>query len=52
MAIAIKNAIKKRLGLSCSIGISNTKFLAKMIGKEFKPNGVGTLNPLTLSTTL
>lgn len=52
MAIAIKTAIKKQLGLSCSIGISNTKFLAKMIGKEFKPNGIGTLNPLTLSTTL
>ncbi len=42
-AIMIKNAIKNKLGLPCTIGISYNKLLAKMAGDNNKPNGLFTI---------
>lgn len=38
--IKIKNTIKKNLGLSCSIGISYNKLLAKIVSDINKPDGM------------
>lgn len=38
MAEKIRKTIQKELGITCSIGISYTKFLAKMASKMQKPN--------------
>jgi len=45
LAIEIQRLIKQSFNLTCTIGISNNRFLAKMICREVKPNGIGTLNP-------
>lgn len=52
MAIAIKNRINEVLGLTCSIGISDNKFLAKVVGKVNKPNGVTVANPKNIKNIL
>ncbi|MBF96823.1 MAG: DNA polymerase IV [Alphaproteobacteria bacterium MarineAlpha9_Bin4] len=45
-AIAIKKAIKRNVGdyISCSIGISSNKFLAKTASNLQKPNGLKIIN--------
>ncbi|MDR0341095.1 MAG: DNA polymerase IV [Mycoplasmataceae bacterium] len=43
LAKKIQNDIKTNIKLSCSIGISTTKFLAKMASKLQKPFGISTL---------
>jgi len=40
---AMKNEIKHDLGLSCSVGISPNKMLAKMASGENRPDGLRTL---------
>lgn len=39
IALDIKNAIEKDLGLTVSVGLSSSKILAKIASKEQKPNG-------------
>lgn len=41
----IQSTLEKELGLWCSIGISNNKFLAKMAAEMKKPLGITTLFP-------
>ncbi len=43
LAIHIKNEIKNKLGINCTIGISHTKFFAKMATNLNKPNNIGIL---------
>jgi DNA polymerase-4 len=43
IATAIQRAIKTKIGLDCSIGIANNKFLAKMGSDFHKPMGVTTM---------
>jgi DNA polymerase-4 len=43
IASAIQNSIKKNIGLNCSIGIANNKFLAKMASDYQKPMGITTM---------
>jgi DNA polymerase-4 len=43
VAKAIQNTIKSKIGLTCSIGIANNKFLAKMGSKYKKPLGITTM---------
>lgn len=43
LATKIKEVVKKRLGLSLSIGIANTKYLAKIASDLKKPNSINTL---------
>ncbi|AUF83587.1 DNA polymerase IV [Mesoplasma syrphidae] len=45
MAEKIQETIYKELKLTCSIGISFTKFLAKMSSDMNKPNGITMLSP-------
>jgi DNA polymerase-4 len=45
MAEKIQEAIYSSLKLTCSIGISFTKFLAKMGSDMNKPNGITILSP-------
>jgi DNA polymerase-4 len=52
VALSIQNAIKNKLGLNCSIGISNNKFLAKMASKFKKPLGITMLYKEDLPTKL
>ncbi|ATZ16335.1 DNA polymerase-4 [Entomoplasma freundtii] len=52
MAQKIRESIKKEIGITCSIGISYTKFLAKMATDLNKPNGQTEIWPETLSTQL
>lgn len=51
-AKAIQDAIEEELGLWCSIGISNGKFLAKMAAEMKKPHGITTLFPKDLEKKL
>lgn len=43
IAVSIMEEIKKELGLWCSIGISENKFLAKMASEMKKPLGITTM---------
>jgi len=52
MGTKIKQRIKEVFNLNCSVGISNSKFLAKMISYEAKPNGIFVLNPKNYRTFL
>ncbi|GMO16735.1 MAG: DNA polymerase IV [Mycoplasmoidaceae bacterium] len=52
LALKIQNVIKSTLGLGCSIGISNNKFLAKMASKLKKPLGISVLYKEDLPTKL
>ncbi|WP_025363151.1 DNA polymerase IV [Spiroplasma culicicola] len=52
LAEAIKNKIHQELNLTCSIGISTNKFLAKTCVDFNKPNGVSILLPEDISSTL
>ncbi len=45
LAIAIKNDIKKELGLSISIGISINKLIAKIASNHQKPDGLTIVKP-------
>ncbi|WP_051350893.1 Y-family DNA polymerase [[Acholeplasma] multilocale] len=47
MAIKMQEEIYNQLGLTCSVGISSNKFLAKMSSKMMKPNGITITNPNT-----
>jgi len=40
VALRIQNAIKTKIGLNCSIGIGNNKFMAKMASDYKKPLGI------------
>ena len=40
VAHAVRAAIRRTVGLPCSVGIAATKFLAKMASQEAKPDGV------------
>jgi Nucleotidyltransferase/DNA polymerase involved in DNA repair len=51
-ARAIMNEISQTLGLSCSIGIAQNKFLAKMASEMKKPNGITELWPEQLEEKL
>lgn len=52
IAIGIKERIKKELGFTVSIGISNSKLLAKMASEFKKPDGVDTLFPSEVQTKM
>jgi DNA polymerase-4 len=43
IAKQIQNSIKKNIGLKCSIGVANNKFLAKMGSDYKKPMGITTM---------
>jgi DNA polymerase-4 len=43
VATRIQTTIKKQLGLNCSIGVANNKFLAKMGSDYRKPLGITTM---------
>jgi DNA polymerase-4 len=43
IATEIQNTIKSKIGLNCSIGIANNKFLAKMGSDYQKPLGITTM---------
>lgn len=45
LAKDIKKRIKEKLNLTCSIGISYNKLMAKLAGELKKPDGLVTLNP-------
>ena len=51
-ALAIKARIKERCGLSCSIGITPNKLLAKIASDLNKPDGLTLLNAADLATTI
>lgn len=40
VAVSAKTAVKKELGLDCSIGISHNKLLAKLASEKAKPAGI------------
>ena len=50
IAFAIKQALKKRVGecFTCSIGVANSPFLAKIASNVYKPDGYYYLNPNNL----
>lgn len=50
MAHAIKEDVKKKLGISVSIGVSVTKTLAKMASDQNKPDGVTVISWKDLKT--
>lgn len=43
LAVQIQQGVKKKLGLSCSIGVAPTRFLAKMASDMRKPMGITVL---------
>ncbi|MGB5746712.1 MAG: DNA polymerase IV [Desulfobacterales bacterium] len=45
VAMAIKNEIKKTLGLTCSVGVAPGKFLAKVASDMDKPDGLTIIRP-------
>ncbi len=45
IAREIKKQLRKRFGLTCSIGIAPNKLLAKLIGEMHKPDGLTTIQP-------
>ncbi len=49
---SIQDRIYNEIGLTCSIGISNNKFLAKMASDYQKPNGFTVISKKNLSETL
>ncbi|QGS51950.1 Y-family DNA polymerase [Spiroplasma tabanidicola] len=51
-AIVLKNMVYEKTGLTCSIGISSNKFLAKSCVDFNKPNGVSILLPKDIDKVL
>ena len=45
VALDIKNGIKKKLGLTCSVGVAPGKFLAKVASDLDKPDGLTIIRP-------
>jgi len=45
VALDIKNEIKKKLGLTCSVGVAPGKFLAKVASDLDKPDGLTIIRP-------
>lgn len=52
LAVQIQQTVKRELGLSCSIGVSTTRFLAKMASDMRKPMGITVLRKSELSAKL
>ncbi len=48
----IKNQIEKKVGITCSIGISNSKSIAKIASDENKPNGICIVPPQQIKAFL
>ena len=44
-AAAVRNKIRKELGLSCSVGVSYNRFLAKIASAMAKPTGIYVIEP-------
>lgn len=52
LAVQIQQGLKSELGLSCSIGVAPTRFLAKMASDMHKPNGITVLRKSEIKTKL
>lgn len=52
LAVQIQQGLKHQLGLSCSIGVAPTKFLAKMASDMRKPMGITVLRKSEIKTKL
>ncbi|MFE0146838.1 DNA polymerase IV [Nonomuraea sp. NPDC059007] len=58
IAVLIREQVRERYGITCSVGVAASKFIAKLASKQCKPNGllvvpageiVGFLHPLPVS---
>ncbi|WP_415853978.1 DNA polymerase IV [Sinomonas sp. G460-2] len=45
IAASIKRAVRSRLGLTASVGVASTKFVAKIASTRSKPNGLLVIRP-------
>jgi len=52
IAYLLKSRIKHRFGITCSIGIAPNKLLAKLASEMKKPDGLTTILPENVSSTL
>lgn len=52
LAVQIQQGLKQKLGLSCSIGVAPTRFLAKMASDMHKPMGITVLRKSEIETKL
>ena len=52
LAVQIQQGVLENLGLSCSIGVASTRFLAKMASDMRKPMGITVLRKSELSSKL
>ena len=52
LAVQIQQGVLEHIGLSCSIGVASTRFLAKMASDMRKPMGITVLRKSELSTKL
>lgn len=52
LGVQIKDEIKKKEGLTCSVGIGPNKLIAKMASSAKKPDGITTITPEAVSDFL